>query len=132
MAIMTPFSCIRGAVAAAALTICACASAQTALPLTKLVGEYNLASSATVPASTWGYSKGRISVKQLDERHLLIALSCDSREEVDQMVAKALAAGGTAPNPIQDHGFMYSHGFTDLDGHVWEVFYMDLEAAPKA
>ena len=63
---------------------------------------------------------------------VLIALSCDSRAEVDDMVKKALAAGGTAPNPSQDHGFMYSHGFTDLDGHVWEVFHMDPEAAPKA
>jgi predicted lactoylglutathione lyase len=39
-------------------------------------------------------------------------------------VKKALGAGGTAPNPPQDHGFMYSHGFTDLDGHVWELFWM--------
>ena len=55
---------------------------------------------------------------------VLVCLSCDSRAEVDEMVKKALAAGGTAPNPTQDHGFMYSHGFTDLDGHVWEVFWM--------
>lgn len=61
---------------------------------------------------------------------VLIALSCDSRAEVDEMVGKALAAGGTAPNPQQDHGFMYSHGFTDLDGHVWEVFWMDPAATP--
>ena len=74
MAIMTPFSKIQGALTAAALTLCISASAQAHLPLTKLVGEYNLASSATVPASTWGYSKGRILVKQLDERHLMIAL----------------------------------------------------------
>ena len=55
---------------------------------------------------------------------VLIALSCESRAEVDEMVRKALAAGATAPNPQQDHGFMYSHGFTDLDGHVWEIFWM--------
>ncbi|HYD77522.1 VOC family protein [Ramlibacter sp.] len=61
---------------------------------------------------------------------VLIALSCDSREEVDAMVKKALAAGGTAPNAPQDHGFMYQHGFEDLDGHVWEVFWMDAAAAP--
>ena len=61
---------------------------------------------------------------------VLIALSCDSREEVDGFVRKALAAGGTAPNAPQDHGFMYSHGFEDLDGHVWEVFWMDPKAAP--
>lgn len=61
---------------------------------------------------------------------VLIALSCESRQEVDDYVSKALAAGGSAPNPSQDHGFMYSHGFTDLDGHTWEVFWMDSNAAP--
>ncbi|MDB5965833.1 MAG: hypothetical protein JWQ72_2333 [Polaromonas sp.] len=61
---------------------------------------------------------------------VVIALSCDSREEVDDMVKQALAAGGTAPNPPQDHGFMYSHGFTDLDGHVWELVWMDAAATP--
>jgi len=55
---------------------------------------------------------------------VLVCLSCDSRDEVDSLVAKALAAGGTAPNPPQDHGFMYSHGFEDLDGHVWELVHM--------
>lgn len=61
---------------------------------------------------------------------VLICLSCESRAEVDALVKKALAAGGTAPNPQQDHGFMYSHGFTDLDGHIWEVMWMDPNAAP--
>ena len=59
---------------------------------------------------------------------VLIALSCDSRAEVDDLVAMAVAAGGTTPNAPQDHGFMYQHGFADPDGHQWEVFYMD-EAA---
>lgn len=59
----------------------------------------------------------------------LICLSCDSREQVDALVAKALAAGGTAPRPPQDHGFMYGHGFEDLDGHIWELMYMDTSAA---
>ncbi|WP_295857526.1 VOC family protein [uncultured Xylophilus sp.] len=61
---------------------------------------------------------------------VLICLSCDSREEVDALVAKARAAGATVPRPPQDHGFMYGHGFTDLDGHMWELTYMDLSAAP--
>jgi uncharacterized protein len=56
---------------------------------------------------------------------VLVCLSCDSREEVDAIVRKALAAGGTAPNAPQDHGFMYGHGFEDLDGHVWELAWMD-------
>ena len=61
---------------------------------------------------------------------VMICLSCESRAEVDELVRKAIAAGGTAPNPVQDHGFMYGHGFTDLDGHVWEVMYMDPNATP--
>lgn len=56
---------------------------------------------------------------------VLLALSCDSRAEVSERVAKALAAGGTAPNAPQDHGFMYQHGFEDLDGHMWELAYME-------
>ena len=61
---------------------------------------------------------------------MLVCLSCDSRAEVDELVRKALAAGGTAPNPPQDHGFMYGHGFEDLDGHIWELVYMDPNAVP--
>lgn len=55
---------------------------------------------------------------------VLVCLSCQSREEVDALVAKAVAAGGTAPRPTQDHGFMYAHGFEDLDGHIWELVHM--------
>lgn len=61
---------------------------------------------------------------------VLIALSCDDRAEVDALVAKAVAAGATTPNAPQDHGFMYQHGFADLDGHQWEVFWMDMGQAP--
>ncbi|MBB4841657.1 putative lactoylglutathione lyase [Paucibacter oligotrophus] len=61
---------------------------------------------------------------------LLIALSCDSRAEVDELVRKALGAGGTTPNEPRDMGFMYQHGFADPDGHQWEVFWMDEKAAP--
>lgn len=61
---------------------------------------------------------------------VLVCLSCESRAEVDDLVKKALAAGGSAPNPQQDHGFMYSHGFEDLDGHVWELVWMDPAAQP--
>lgn len=62
---------------------------------------------------------------------VLIALDCESREAVDEMVRQAVAAGATTPNPPQDHGFMYQHGFADLDGHQWEVFWMDEAAAPS-
>jgi len=57
---------------------------------------------------------------------VLVCLSCESRAEVDEFVAKARAAGGTVPNAPQDHGFMYGHGFEDLDGHIWELCYMDM------
>ena len=61
---------------------------------------------------------------------VLVCLSCESRAEVDELVRKARAAGGTVPRAPQDHGFMYSHGFEDLDGHIWELAYMDPNAAP--
>jgi len=61
---------------------------------------------------------------------VLVCLSCESRAEVDEFVAKARAAGGTVPNAPQDHGFMYGHGFEDLDGHIWELCYMDMSAIP--
>jgi uncharacterized protein len=56
---------------------------------------------------------------------VLICLSCDSRAQVDDTVRKAVAAGGNTYNEPQDHGFMYAHGFQDLDGHIWEVMWMD-------
>lgn len=55
----------------------------------------------------------------------IFALSCASREEVDELLKKALAAGGTTAMPSQDHGFMYNNSFYDLDGHHWEVLWMD-------
>jgi predicted lactoylglutathione lyase len=55
----------------------------------------------------------------------LFALSVESREAVDEMVRKAVAAGGSHAVDPQDHGFMYGWSFYDLDGHHWEVFWMD-------
>jgi predicted lactoylglutathione lyase len=55
---------------------------------------------------------------------VLVCLSCESRAEVDEMVRKAVAAGGTTYNDPQNHGFMYGHGFQDLDGHIWELNFM--------
>ena len=59
---------------------------------------------------------------------VLVCLSSESREKVDDMVRKATAAGGTTYNEPQDHGFMYGHGFQDLDGHIWEIIYMEPSA----
>jgi len=58
----------------------------------------------------------------------IICLSAESRAQVDEMVSKAIAAGGAAPNEKQDHGAMYGHGFEDLDGHQWELMWMDENA----
>jgi len=58
----------------------------------------------------------------------LVFLSSKSREKVDEMVRDAIAAGGTTHNEPQDHGFMYGHGFQDLDGHIWELIYMEPSA----
>jgi len=56
---------------------------------------------------------------------VLTCISCESRDEVDALVEKALAAGASLPAPAQDHGFMYSRFFSDLDGHIWEFIWMD-------
>jgi predicted lactoylglutathione lyase len=55
----------------------------------------------------------------------LLAISCGSRAEVDQMVHKAVASGGKHAVDPQDHGFMYGWSFYDPDGHHWEVIWMD-------
>ena len=64
--------------------------------------------------------------KQANE--MVICLSCDSREEVDALIAKAVAAGGRTPHPPEDHGFMYDQGFEDIDGHLWNLVW----SAPEA
>lgn len=56
---------------------------------------------------------------------VLLCLSAESREKVDELVDKALAAGGSASGETQDHGFMYGRAFDDPDGHTWEVVWMD-------
>jgi predicted lactoylglutathione lyase len=61
----------------------------------------------------------------------LFAVSCDSRAEVDELVDTALGAGGKAATEPQDHGFMYVRTFYDLDGHHWEVMWMDAAAVQK-
>ena len=62
---------------------------------------------------------------------VLMALTYDSREEVDAVMEKALAAGGTEFRPATDMGFMYQRAYADLDGHVWEMMWMDPAAIPQ-
>ena len=59
---------------------------------------------------------------------VLVCLALESRGKVDEMVRTAVAAGGTTYNDPQAYGFMYGHGFQDLDGHIWEVIYMEPSA----
>ena len=63
---------------------------------------------------------------------VLVSLACESRAEVDAMIAKAISAGGTTYKEPNDMGFMYQHGFQDLDGHLWEIFFMDESAMAQA
>ena len=70
-----------------------------------------------------GFINGQIA-DATKATEVLVALSADSREDVDTMVAKALAAGGKAWKPTYAQGPMYGGSFQDLDGHVWEVFHM--------
>jgi len=64
--------------------------------------------------------------KQANE--VVMCLSCESREEVDSLIAKATAAGARIPHPPEDNGFMYDQGFEDIDGHLWNLVWM----APQA
>ena len=59
---------------------------------------------------------------------VLVCLSSERRENVDEMVRTAVSAGGTTYSEPQDYGFMYGHGFQDLDGHIWEVMFMEPDA----
>jgi predicted lactoylglutathione lyase len=67
-------------------------------------------------------------VQAREANEIVICLSCDSREEVDTLIARAVAAGGRTPHPPEDHGFMYDQGFEDIDGHLWNLVW----AAPDA
>lgn len=61
----------------------------------------------------------------------ILSLSVDSREKVDLMLDSVFKAGGKESREKQDYGWMYGRGFQDPDGHLWEVFHMDLSAIPQ-
>jgi len=64
-------------------------------------------------------------------KEVIVGLSTESREQVDDLADKAIAAGGQAIGEPEDDGFMYMRGFHDLDGHQWSFIYMDLSAIPE-
>lgn len=62
---------------------------------------------------------------------VLVALSAEGREKVDEMISKAVAAGGTEYRKAQDYGWMYGRAFQDINGHIWEIFHMDESKMPE-
>ena len=62
---------------------------------------------------------------------VLLALAVESRREVDEMITKAIKAGGAEPRQAQDHGWMYGRSFEDINDHIWEVFHMDMGKMPE-
>jgi uncharacterized protein len=64
-------------------------------------------------------------------REVIVGLSTESREQVDELTDKALAAGAQALGKPEDQGFMYMRGFLDLDGHQWSFIHMDMSAVPE-
>ena len=62
---------------------------------------------------------------------VIVALSVEDREKVDQMINRAIEAGGRESREPQDHGWMYGRSFEDINGHIWEIIYMDESALKK-
>ncbi|MBK6777340.1 MAG: glyoxalase/bleomycin resistance/extradiol dioxygenase family protein [Flavobacteriales bacterium] len=73
--------------------------------------------------------KGKTVGDATKSTEVLLAFSVESREAVDVLYNKALAGGATECRPAEDHGFMFARSFNDLDGHIWEVFWMDQKQA---
>jgi len=61
----------------------------------------------------------------------LVAISAESRAKVDEMIKKAIEAGGKEYRNMQDYGWMYGRSFEDINGHIWEIIYMDESAMPE-
>lgn len=84
---------------------------------------------------THGFYKNFLGSKSISDAHttteVLNALQLDSREAVNVFFDKAIWAGGKKTIEAYDHGFMYGRDFEDLDGHIWEVFWMDVNQMGK-
>lgn len=92
-----------------------------------IVGDTIQAMLTTEPFFQSLIDKPVANARQANE--VVICLSCESREEVDSLIARAAAAGGRIPHPPEDHGFMYDQGFEDIDGHLWNLVWTAPEAA---
>ena len=71
--------------------------------------------------------KGKSAADATKSTEVLLALSFESKDMVNAIFDKAITAGATECRPTEDHGFMYGRSFNDLDGHIWEVFWMNPE-----
>ena len=76
-----------------------------------------------------GFTKKKISDAKKSTEAIL-SLQLKSKKEVDALMKRAIKAG-SMPSKLQDYGWMYQHGFADLDGHQWEIFFMDEKKMPK-
>lgn len=92
--------------------------------------------SLSVMLLTHGFCTNFLGSKTISDAHVttevLNALALDSREEVDVFFEKAITVGGRKTIETYDHGFMYGRDFEDLDGHIWEAFWMDPSGIPQA
>jgi uncharacterized protein len=70
-------------------------------------------------------------IDSTNQTEFIFSFSVASRAMVDDIIAKAILAGGKEPSPSQDHGFMFQRSFEDLDGHLWEVLYIDESQLPQ-
>ncbi|HSB47247.1 MAG TPA: VOC family protein [Candidatus Bilamarchaeum sp.] len=77
-----------------------------------------------------GFLRGKEISDAKKTTEVLVSLSLGSREEVDMFVKAALSAGGKEARETQDYGWMYGRAIEDLDGHIWEVGYMDMSKMP--
>jgi predicted lactoylglutathione lyase len=91
-----------------------------------IVGETIQAMLTTEPFFRSLINKPVVQAKEANE--FVACLCCESREEVDRIIAKAAAAGARIPHPPEDHGFMYDQGFEDIDGHLWNLVWTAPEA----
>jgi predicted lactoylglutathione lyase len=73
---------------------------------------------------------GKTAADATKHTEVLLAISLESKDAVNGIFEKAIAAGATECRPTQDHGFMYGRSFNDLDGHIWDVYWMDLSLIP--
>jgi uncharacterized protein len=78
-----------------------------------------------------GFIPGNEITDTSKSKEVLMGITAESREEVDEMIDKVVAVGGKEYREPADHGWMYGRAFQDFDGHIWEVFYMDESQMPE-